>query len=233
MPEEINRMVTDVLADLLWTPSPDADENLLKEGVSPEKIHRVGNIMIDTLVANLNKARIRRTYDQFGVKEKEYAFVTLHRPNNVDDSTSLSPIMKSLAGLSHQLPVIFPVHPRTKKNLVSYGLWEKFVGAKNLRFTDPIGYHDTICLFENARFVLTDSGGLQEETTFLGIPCLTLRPNTERPITIKEGTNKLTSLKRLEEDFNYLLNGGHPSGKIPELWDGHTAERIVEILSKL
>ena len=233
MPEEINRMVTDVLADLLWTPSPDADENLLKEGVSPKKIYRVGNIMIDTLVANLDKARIRKTYDQFGVKEKEYVFVTLHRPNNVDDKTSLSSIMEGLVNLSRRISVIFPIHPRTKKQLVTSGLWQNIERVKNLNLLDPLGYHDTICLVENSRFVLTDSGGLQEETTFLGIPCLTLRPNTERPITITEGTNKLTSLEVLDQDFDYILNGYHPAGKIPELWDGHTAERIIQILTKL
>jgi UDP-N-acetylglucosamine 2-epimerase (non-hydrolysing) len=233
MPEEINRLVTDSIADLLFTPSEDADENLLREGVAREKIKRVGNIMIDTLVTNLDKARLRRTYEQFRVKEKGYAFITLHRPNNVDDQISLSSIMENLTMLSHHIPVIFPVHPRTKKNLVSYGLWEKVTDKKSMRLIDPIGYHDTICLVENSRFVLTDSGGLQEETTFLGIPCLTLRPNTERPITITQGTNKLTSLQTLEQDFDYMLNGYHPSGRIPELWDGKTAERIVEILAKL
>jgi UDP-N-acetylglucosamine 2-epimerase (non-hydrolysing) len=232
MPEEINRLVTDALSDLLFTPSEDADENLLNEGIPANKIKRVGNIMIDTLVANLDKARLRKTYDLFGMKGKEYAFITLHRPNNVDDKTSLSSIMESLFTLSHRIPVIFPVHPRTKKHLVTFGLWQKLEGARNLRLLDPLGYHDTICFVDSSRFVLTDSGGLQEETTFLGIPCLTLRPNTERPVTIKEGTNKLTSLQTLEQDFDYILNGYHSSGRIPELWDGHTAERIIEILAK-
>jgi UDP-N-acetylglucosamine 2-epimerase (non-hydrolysing) len=233
MPEEINRLVTDALSDLLFTPSEDADENLLREGISAIKIKRVGNIMIDTLVANLDKARLRKTYDRFEVKAKGYAFVTLHRPNNVDNNTSISSIMESLVSLSHRIPVIFPVHPRTKKQLVTNGVWQNIERAKNLRLLDPLGYHDTICLVDSSRFVLTDSGGLQEETTFLRIPCLTLRRNTERPVTIKEGTNKLTSLEVLNQDIEYMLNGYYPAGKIPELWDGKTAERIVKILAKM
>ena len=230
MPEEVNRLVTDVLADLLFTPSEDADKNLLKEGISEEKIKRVGNIMIDTLIQNLDKARARRTYEKFDLKDREYAFVTLHRPSNVDDKQTLSRIFSCLAKLSEDLPVIFPVHPRTKTQLKSYGLWENVSGLNGLRLIEPLGYHDSICLVDNSRFVLTDSGGLQEETTFLNIPCLTLRPNTERPVTIIQGTNKLTSLETLDEDIEYVLNGHSTSGKVPELWDGKTGERIVEIL---
>jgi UDP-N-acetylglucosamine 2-epimerase (non-hydrolysing) len=233
MPEEINRLVTDALSDLLFTPSEDADENLLREGILPAKIRRVGNIMIDTLTSHLNRARQLKPYDRFGLKEKGYVFVTLHRPSNVDDRASLSIIMECLTRLSENLPVIFPVHPRTRKNLVQFGLenWQNNSGRMIL--CEPLGYHEAIGLVNKARFVLTDSGGLQEETTFLMIPCLTLRPNTERPITIKQGTNKLTSLEKMGADFDYLLNGGQPKGRIPELWDGHTAERIVEILAKL
>jgi len=233
MPEEINRLVTDVLADMLWTPSSDADENLLREGISGEKIKRVGNIMIDTLVANLDHARECRTWEKFCVERKKYVFVTLHRPSNVDEKGVISNIFQKLAKLSERMPVVFPVHPRTRKQLETFGLREKIESVRGLRFVDPIGYHDTICLVENARFVLTDSGGLQEETTFLGIPCLTLRPNTERPITISEGTNKLTSLETLEKDFDYVLNGYHPSGRVPDLWDGKTAERILKILASI
>jgi UDP-N-acetylglucosamine 2-epimerase (non-hydrolysing) len=233
MPEEINRLVTDALSDLLFTPSEDADENLLHEGIQAIKIKRVGNIMIDTLVAHLNRCRDCRSYDRFELTEKGYVFVTLHRPSNVDDKISLSSIMEYLAKLSQRLPVIFPVHPRTRKSLVQFGLWDKTNNTKKLILCDPMGYFETISLVDKARFVLTDSGGLQEETTFLKIPCLTLRPNTERPITIKQGTNKLTSLEVLEKDFDYILNGYNPKGEIPELWDGHTAERIVEILTKI
>jgi UDP-N-acetylglucosamine 2-epimerase (non-hydrolysing) len=233
MPEEINRLVTDALSDLLFTPSPDADENLLHEGISAIKIKRVGNIMIDTLVNHLDKARQKKPYQQFDLTEKSYVFVTLHRPSNVDNGGSLRVVMGCLNRLSEKLPVIFPVHPRTRKNLERFGLMEELNPCKKLILCEPLGYHETIGLVDNARFVLTDSGGLQEETTFLNVPCLTLRPNTERPITIHHGTNKLTSLEVLEQDFDYILNGHHPSGKIPDLWDGHTAERIVEILSKM
>lgn len=230
MPEEVNRLVTDVLADLLFTPSEDADKNLLKEGISKEKIKCVGNIMIDTLVSNLDKARQRRTYEKFDLKDNQYAFVTLHRPSNVDGRQTLSHIISCLEKLSKDMPVIFPVHPRTRKQLTLYGLWDKAEKITGLNLIDPLGYHDTISLVDNSRFVLTDSGGIQEETTFLKIPCLTLRPNTERPVTIIQGTNRLTSLETLERDFDNLLNGTHPDGKIPEFWDGKTGERIVEVL---
>jgi UDP-N-acetylglucosamine 2-epimerase (non-hydrolysing) len=231
MPEEINRVITDSLADLLFTPSEDADANLIREGVPREKIKRVGNIMIDTLMKHLDKARQCKSYDHFGLKPKNYVFVTLHRPSNVDGKKSLIEIMGSLSRLSNKLPVIFSVHPRTKKKLAQFRLWQEPNDSRKLTLCEPLGYHETISLVDKARFVLTDSGGLQEETTFLGIPCLTLRPNTERPITVKEGTNKLTSLEKMEADFDYLLNGGEPKGKIPDLWDGHTAERIVRILA--
>jgi UDP-N-acetylglucosamine 2-epimerase (non-hydrolysing) len=231
MPEEINRLVTDSLADLLFTPSKDGDENLMREGIPPEKIKRVGNIMIDTLVANLEKARQRRPYDRFKVQEKRYAFVTLHRPSNVDDKFSLSSIMDQLNLLSEKIPVIFPVHPRTRKNLEQFSLHASERRSKKMIICNPIGYHDTIGLVDKARFVLTDSGGLQEETTFLNIPCLTLRPNTERPVTVTKGTNRLTSLDKLGEDMNRLLNGRTKKGSIPELWDGHTAERIIQIIA--
>ncbi len=230
MPEEINRLVTDVLADLLFTPSEDADENLLREGISLDKIKRVGNIMIDTLISNLDKARENKSHEKIGVKAKHYAYVTLHRPNNVDNRLSLSRILECLCRLSRALPVVFPVHPRTRERLEIYQLWDKAHTTSGLMLTDPLGYHDSIGLVDKAKFVLTDSGGLQEETTFLNIPCLTLRPNTERPITISQGTNKLTSLDTLEQDLNNLLNGYRPNGRIPELWDGKTGERIVQHL---
>ena len=232
MPEEINRIVTDALCDLLFTPSEDADENLFREGISVDKIKRVGNIMIDTLVTQLDKARHCKSYDRFGLKPKNYVFVTLHRPSNVDNKASLSIIMECLIRLSENLPIVFPAHPRTRNNLMEFGLWEESNNSKKLILCEPLGYQETISLVDKARFVLTDSGGLQEETTFLRIPCLTLRPNTERPITITQGTNKLTSLGVLEQDFDYVLNGYHPAVRIPELWDGKTAERIVKILAK-
>jgi UDP-N-acetylglucosamine 2-epimerase (non-hydrolysing) len=233
MPEEINRVVTDAVSDLLFTPSEDADENLLREGILAAKIKRVGNIMIDTLIAHLDKARCLRPYDRFQLKEKDYVFVTLHRPSNVDNKASLSIIMDSFTRLSKRLPIIFPVHPRTRKSLIQFGLWNESSNSNGLILSEPLGYHDTIGLVDKARFVLTDSGGLQEETTFLNVPCLTLRPNTERPVTLTQGTNKLTCLDSLDQDIEKLINGSNKNGRIPELWDGHTAERIIKILAEL
>ena len=224
-------IVTDALSDLLFTPSEDADENLLREGIPLLKIKRVGNIMIDTLVVQLDKTRHCKSYGRFGLKPKEYVFVTLHRPSNVDNKTSLSIIMECLTRLSENLPIVLPAHPRTRKTLMEFGLWQESNNSRRLILCEPLGYRETISLADKAQFVLTDSGGVQEETTFLKIPCLTLRPNTERPITITQGTNKLTSLETLEQDFDCVLNGYRPSGRIPDLWDGKTAERIIEILA--
>lgn len=228
MPEEINRVVTDALANLLFTPSSDADENLRREGIPEHKIRLVGNIMIDTLLANLDRARRSDLPAQLGLNEKAFAYVTLHRPSNVDDRDTLEQIMLELSSLAKRLPVVFPMHPRTRKMLHEYGI--SMDGKPDLKLIDPIGYHDSICMIEMARFVLTDSGGLQEESTYLGTPCLTLRPNTERPITIEIGTNKLTRVDRLAEDVEEILNSRRPSGRIPPLWDGHTAERILVAL---
>ncbi len=233
MPEEVNRLVTDALADLLFTPSKDADRNLLREGVPPGKIRLVGNIMIDTLVENLEKARQRKACERFGLAPGNYVYVTLHRPSNVDRRDSLSLIMENLGNLSQKIPVIFPIHPRTRKNLQEFSLSSGENRSASMILSEPVGYHDSIGLAEKARFVLTDSGGLQEETTFLNTPCLTLRPNTERPITILQGTNKLTSLEKLAEDMGQVMNGGKKISRAPELWDGHTGERIVEILAGL
>jgi UDP-N-acetylglucosamine 2-epimerase (non-hydrolysing) len=233
MPEEINRLVTDVLADLLFTPSEDADQNLLREGILPQKIVRVGNVMIDSLSANLNKVQERIILPKYGLREKQYAFVTLHRPNNVDDKSMLSAIVDCLGNLSNKLDVIFPVHPRTKKKLEFFHIWEKAKAIPRLALTEPLSYLDTIGLVKSARFVLTDSGGLQEETTFLQVPCLTLRPNTERPITISKGTNKLTTLQTLDQDIAYVLNGYSPTGIVPDMWDGLTGERIISALVKM
>ena len=230
MPEEINRLVTDSLADLLFTPSEDADWNLLREGVSEDKIKRVGNIMIDTLITHLGKVRALETHKQYGLEEKKYVFVTLHRPSNVDNKESLGCIMQNLIELSQRLPVIFPAHPRTEKKLIEYGIMPTISQCPHLMLCQPVGYFESIGLADKAGFVLTDSGGLQEETTYLKVPCLTLRPNTERPITIKIGTNRLTSLQTLQDDINRILEGGHQSGEIPELWDGRTSERILKAL---
>jgi UDP-N-acetylglucosamine 2-epimerase (non-hydrolysing) len=228
MPEEINRIVTDSLADLLFTPSADANENLRKEGIPESKIKLVGNIMIDTLVENLEKARVRNAHRNMGLEDNNFVYVTLHRPCNVDERIMLANIAELLNRLAYEIPVVFPVHPRTNKMLRTFGI--SCTNNPQLMILDPIGYLDSICFAEQAKFVLTDSGGLQEETTFLGTPCLTLRPNTERPVTLTVGSNRLTQLDRLWGDIENILNGLHSKGGIPYLWDGKTAVRVVHHL---
>jgi len=228
MPEEINRLVTDALADLLLTPSEDADENLIREGISRDKIKFVGNIMIDSLLENLPKARSNDILTQLKLDLGRFVYVTLHRPANVDRQSSLSIIMAVLEQLSGRLPVVFPIHPRTRKMLSEFDLAPRL--DSHLLLLEPIGYHDSLCLTENARLVLTDSGGLQEEATFFRTPCLTLRPNTERPITITLGSNRLTKLECLIGDVDEALNGPERKGVLPPLWDGHTAERTLRHL---
>jgi len=226
MPEEINRLVTDAIADLLLTPSPDADENLRREGVAPERIIGVGNIMIDSLVANLPQARQSPLLRDLGVKPGGFIYVTLHRPSNVDAQSSLTAIMSELIKLASRMPVVFPMHPRTRKMCGQFGI--RLDGKAGLKILDPIGYHDSLCLTENARLVLTDSGGLQEESTYFRTPCLTLRPNTERPVTVTVGSNRLTSLPELAGHLEQVLNGPPRRGQVPDLWDGCTARRVIE-----
>jgi UDP-N-acetylglucosamine 2-epimerase (non-hydrolysing) len=228
MPEEINRIVTDGLADLLLTPSEDADANLLREGVAPAKIKCVGNIMIDALVSNLDKARASSILKTCRVQERNFVYVTLHRPSNVDQKQSLTAIMSELAKLARQIPVVFPMHPRTKSRLKEFNVPD--AGTGDLRILEPIGYYDSLCLTERARLVLTDSGGLQEESTFFKTPCLTLRPNTERPVTIKVGSNRLTTIQELSADLEEVLDGPQNIGTRPPLWDGNTAGRIIQAL---
>lgn len=228
MPEEINRIVTDALADLLLTPSEDANENLRREGVPAEKIICVGNIMIDALVANLPQARQSRILERLGLRAGEFVYVTLHRPANVDEERTLRAILGELKALARRVPVVFPMHPRTRKRCAEFGIaLEEQPGLKVL---EPIGYHDSLCLTENARLVLTDSGGLQEESTFFRTPCLTLRPNTERPITVMLGSNKLTDPQRLSQDLDAVLKREPRFGTVPPLWDGCAAGRVVQAL---
>ncbi len=233
MPEEINRRVTDTVSDLLFTPSPDGDENLRREGVSDGRIQRVGNIMIDSLIAILGRidpTHEDETLGRFGLDTGAYVLVTLHRPSNVDTPDSLRNILVYLNRLSQKVPVVFPMHPRTKKNIEEFGIDMALNDA--FQIIEPVRYREFITLQKNAQFVLTDSGGIQEETTFLGLPCLTLRPNTERPITITEGTNELVDMDSVERHSNLILSGGWKQGQVPDLWDGHTAERIVGAMLK-
>lgn len=228
MPEEINRLVTDALADLLLTPSEDANENLRREGAAESRIKLVGNIMIDSLIDNLPMSRQSKILKQHGVQPGKYVFVTLHRPANVDGRDSLTAIMAEVERLARRLPVLFPIHPRTRKMCAEFGIVPS--EGRGLSLIDPVGYHDSLCLTENARLVLTDSGGLQEEATYFRTPCLTLRPNTERPVTVTVGSNRLTKLDRLTADIDEFLSGPERKGQVPQLWDGKTAQRTLDCL---
>ena len=230
MPEEFNRLLVDQVADLLFTPSPDADRNLLREGIPKGRIRFVGNVMIDTLKRLLPRAELRRDRlcDEMGLER--YVLVTLHRPSNVDAPERLSEIVSALSDISHQIPVLFPVHPRTRKRLQEAGLNPS---TKRLHLPEPFGYLDFLALQSRASLVVTDSGGIQEETTFLSVPCLTVRPNTERPVTIEKGTNRLVEGKRaaLRDAIKEKLAAKRNRSSPPDLWDGQTAERILRALS--
>jgi UDP-N-acetylglucosamine 2-epimerase (non-hydrolysing) len=224
MPEEINRLLTDRLSDLLFTPSADGDANLLQEGIAPEKIHLVGNVMIDTLI-RLLPAAAEMHIDGL---PPQYALVTLHRPSNVDDPQMLRQILTAMLEVSRDLQVIFPVHPRTRQRISQLGL-----PTHGIRIQDPVPYLEFLALQRRATVVLTDSGGVQEETTYLGIPCLTIRPNTERPVTVDVGTNVLigSDMKKLRFELAKALAGGGKKGSVPPLWDGRASERIANILA--
>lgn len=226
MPEEINRLLTDQLADLLFTPSEDGNRNLAREGVAPEKVHLVGNVMIDTLVRLLKHARPPAGVDLDGA----FALVTLHRPSNVDDPESLCAIFNALERLTDRLRIVFPVHPRTRKRMADIGLAVKNAGRFQL--LEPIGYLEFLALQRRACVVITDSGGIQEETTYLGVPCLTLRENTERPITVEVGTNELIGrdMNLLTAAVGKILSGHWKKGRVPPLWDGRASERIAAVV---
>lgn len=227
MPEEINRLLTDQISDLLFTPSEDGNQNLQAEGITPQKIHLVGNVMIDTLIRLLPCAQARSPE---GIS-KPYALVTLHRPSNVDDIGWLKSLLEMLLEISKKIPVLFPVHPRTRNRITEAGI-ELNRRAANLQILDPAPYLEFLALQSRATVVITDSGGIQEETTFLGVPCLTVRENTERPITVSMGTNTLVgrNVERLRTELEAVLAGKAKRGVVPPLWDGHAAERIAEIM---
>ncbi len=232
MPEEINRLLTDRISDLLLTPSPDGDENLLKEGISEDKIKFVGNVMIDSLFYSLEKSKNSKVREDLNLSEKAYAVTTLHRPSNVDEKETFAGILEALREVSAKIPIIFPAHPRTKSRISEFG-FEDLIKNSNIKLIEPLGYLDFLRLYSGARLVLTDSGGLQEETTALSIPCLTLRENTERPITIELGTNELVGVnpeKIKQSAFSILENPDTKDKQIPPLWDGKTAERICDAL---
>ena len=233
MPEEINRIVTDSISDLLFTTEESANENLRREGIAPDKINFVGNVMIDSLVNNLERAKQSNVLSDLSLDSAGYSVLTLHRPSNVDSRETLEPLIDALIDISERLPIIFPVHPRTHKKINEFNL-DGLINASKLRLIEPLGYLDFLALYSQARFVMTDSGGLQEETTYLGIPCFTLRENTERPITIELGTNQLVGPDpaRLKRAAEKLLSGDPiASPSIPQLWDGKTAVRICDALT--
>lgn len=252
MPEEINRMVTDILSTYLFTTCEEADENLLREGVAPEKIFLVGDVMIDTLFSHLQTIRKMDTWSRMGLKEGEYAVLTLHRPSNVDDQDVLGEITTALEKISKHLPIVFPIHPRTRKTVHRFGYDRSFrfldvrhflandlpkgrvVDGRGIWCCDPLGYLDFQNLVVHSKFVMTDSGGIQEETTVLDIPCLTIRDTTERPVTITQGTNLLLGhdTDRIVEEAMKILRGEGKHGESPPLWDGKASERIVQILAR-
>lgn len=234
MPEEINRIVTDALSNYLFVSEPSGMRNLKNEGISESKMFFVGNVMIDSLVRFRAKARKSRIKETLGVADTRYTLVTLHRPSNVDVQENLTNLVTTLIEISRNGPVIFPIHPRTRKMIDEFALGEKLRLQKDVVLCDPLGYLDFLCLLESAALVITDSGGIQEETSYLGVPCLTMRENTERPVTVTEGTNQLLAFDyaRVVVASEKLFQGNYKRGKIPELWDGKAAERIVNIIAE-
>lgn len=235
MPEEINRILTDSISDLLFVTEQSGIDNLKNEGVNSDKVYLVGNVMIDTLLANRDKAEKSDILDRLGIEKKKYAVITLHRPSNVDCLDVLEKIIAAFEVIQKELKLVFPIHPRTRKNIEGSRLKLRVEGMRNLILTEPFGYLDFLKLMANAAMVLTDSGGIQEETTILGVPCLTLRENTERPVTITEGTNQLVKLTTEDIVAAYMSlksRNFNVSGRIPKFWDGKAAQRIAEIIAQ-
>ena len=232
MPEEINRVLTDAISDLLFCTEQSGVDNLRREGIADEKIHLVGNVMIDTLLRHLERAETSRVLETLGVTAGGYAVLTLHRPSNVDDPVVLAKFLDVLEVVLADQPLIFPVHPRTRQKLAQFGLATRVAAQPELHLVDPVGYLDFLKLMAHARVVLTDSGGIQEETTVLGVPCLTLRENTERPVTVELGTNRLVGQQpdRILAAYREVMTGRDARRRTPPLWDGSAAGRIVGVL---
>jgi UDP-N-acetylglucosamine 2-epimerase (non-hydrolysing) len=234
MPEEINRMITDAISDLLFCTEQSGVDNLRREGVSEDKIHFVGNVMIDTLLKHRVKADQSTILDELALADGSYAVITLHRPANVDNRESLEGLIEALEFVQNDVTVVFPAHPRTRAKFEEFGMGSRLAAMPNLRMLDPIGYLDFLKLIASARVVLTDSGGIQEETTILKVPCLTLRENTERPITLEVGSNQLVGVdpSKIIAAYREIATGSASGSEIPPLWDGHAAERIVDVLQR-
>jgi len=238
MPEEINRILTDAISAYLFTTEKDAETNLLKEGIPSERVFFVGNVMIDSLLRHLKKAENSTVLADLNVVPRGYALLTLHRPSNVDDKANFVKVLSAVAHIQERLPIVYPVHPRTRNKIAEFRLEDRYPflanGSRSLRMVEPQGYLDFLRLMRNARLVLTDSGGIQEETTVLGVPCITMRESTERPITVNEGTNVLvgTDTASIVREAMLVLDGHAKKGRVPELWDGNAAERIVRVLAE-
>lgn len=243
MPEEINRLATDAISDYFITTSDDATENLLKEGHDAKRIFMLGNLMIDSLVYSLNKFKEVKTTFKLLNKDKiidvsqsdfkKYAILTFHRPNNVDDKGTLLSLIEALNEIPENVKLLFPIHPRTYKNIKEFGLESAINNLNNLYLIEPLGYAEFTSLVKKATFILTDSGGIQEETTYLKVPCLTVRPTTERPITIWEGSNTLITINDINHQVDLILTNSYKTSKIPKYWDGKTAERIAEMIENI
>lgn len=234
MPEEINRVLTDAISDLLFATERSAVRNLLREGIAEEKIFFVGNVIIDTLLMNSEKIARSAILERLGLKSKSYAAITLHRPSNVDDRAALAQVAAAFEEIQRHVRLVFPVHPRTMARLEQFGIWSRLAALPNLQAVEPLGYIDFMRLIKDSLFVMTDSGGVQEESTALGIPCLTLRDNTERPVTVTQGTNHIVGNRRekIVAEAMKIIGGARIRGRSPEKWDGLSSRRIVNILLK-
>ncbi len=234
MPEEINRLLTDTISDFLFVTEQSGLDNLRKEGIPDDKVHFVGHVMIDSLVYFAQKAEESNIMENLKVEDKNYALVTLHRPSNVDNKENFLNLLDAFEEIEKSIKIVFPIHPRSRKMINTFGLQTKIAAMKNLMLLEPLGYLDFMKLMHHAKLLLTDSGGIQEETTYLGIPCITMRENTERPVTVDIGTNTLvgSNTELIKKEVKNILDGKGKKGQIPKLWDGKAAERIVKIISE-